>query len=494
MELAPLHPGADEFSGSRSSGATTSPADSPASFGDHDIEIAEASEVPHPTTNSCAGAIPSHYDPLHPVVLANNTFSDTLIYATLVSDVFNMPVENCIAAGIAGNLAFALATSPYVSSKVMALLPNEESRDVARNFDKVVRTLIDPGYFAYYTTAWPALGVATIPEACAFIFASALMRKGASLLLQSEMCKGSLEQQAKALVSTDEVLQPSLRALLRVMRDFTPDLVAALSRSGVSNLYAHEQGKFSAKEALDKTLFSGAVYIIATFLYYACYRALEQLGTRSTGMYQKPADLDRVKAEELKTELGTFYPDFNTSSEDSHLRFEEQQALVSGSPSRLLSPIERARVQSLSKSFEVLKSPLVNLYKDPIYRSLIELTYHYRKDPDSKNAIEAFHAIDAADLLNKVVGSLEGDKTSEDQINAYKILLQHLGIEVPSTAMTPGEIQAIQEKGIEALIQMFQSHAASRSHQPFSLLGAAQGNRGSYGAISDDDGAREEKV
>ncbi len=434
-----------------------------------------------------ASMMPSHYDPLHPVVLANNTFSDTLVYATVVSEVFNIPIENSIAAGIVGNVACALATSPYLSSKMMSLLPNEATRDHARNFDTFVRKLVDPGYLSYYTTAWPALGVATIPEACAFILASAFMRKGASLLLQSDQCKGSLEQQAEALTSTDQALQPSLNALLRVMREFTPDLVASLSRSGVSNLYAHHQGKISAKDVLNKTLFSGAVYVVCTFLYYVCYRALEQLGEKSSRLYQKPADLDRQKTEELKASLETFEPTVNsTPGEDSLSSLEENRQLIATKP-QSLSPVSRSTINSLSKNFEILKSPLVSLFKDPIYRSFVELTYHCRKDPDSKNAIEAFRAIDAADLLNKVVARLEEDTNEEAHLAAYKALLNHLGIQIPSGSLPPEVIQDAQERGLDALIKMFQAHASSHDQQKPSLLGAAQAARHSYGAIGSTD-------
>lgn len=479
------------------SGETTISTSSPGAFEDHRLDVvgARPSAGSHSIERSSC-SVPSHYDPLHPAILANTTFSDTLIYATLVSDAFNLPMENCVAAGIAGNLACALATSPYVSSKMMALLPNDASRDVARNFDKLVRRFIDPGYVAYYTTAWPVLGVATIPEACAFILASALMRKGATLLMQSDACKESVEQQAKALASTDQVLQPSLQALVRVMREFTPDLVASLSRSGINNLYgAHEKGKISAKDVLQQTLFSGAIYITATFLYYACYRALEQVGNRSTAMYQEPAKIDQEKAQQLKSELTTFDPSSNIAPQEQDLMPSEDKIPLVEGHMTAQPAVLRARVQALSKTFEVLKSPLVNLFKDPLYRSFVELTYQCRQDPDSRNAIEAFRAIDSADLLNKVVASLDSDSVAEEQIAAYKILLKQLGVDVPSGKMSAEEIQGAQERGIDALIKMFQSHASSRSahdQRGPSLLAAARGAGYGYGAISS--GAVEELV
>ena len=494
MEMAPLNQA--KIGGSLdpnfTSGETTrSSASSTGSLDEHRVDLVDSGTADGARSivrSSCS--VPSHYDPLHPVVLANTVVSETLIYATLVSDAFNLPVENCIAAGIVANIACALATSPYVSSKMMDLLPNDASRDAAKKFDKLVRTFIDPGYVAYYTTAWPVLGVATIPEAACFILASALMRKGATLLMQSDACKGSLEQQANALASTDQVLQPSLRALVRVMREFTPDLVASLSRSGISNLYgAHEKGKISAKDVVNQTLFSGAIYIAATFLYYACYRALEQVGGRSTGMYQKPADIDQEKAQQLKVDLTTFDMSSSvTSQEHDFIPQEDKMSLVENSKTAQPALL-RARTKALSKTFEVLKSPLVNLFKDPLYRGFIELTYQCRQDPDSKNAIEAFRAIDAADLLNKVIGSLDSDSVAEEQIEAYKTLLGHLGVHINSGENSPEEIQVAQERGLDALIKMFQTHASSlpaHSEGRPSLLGAAQGVGHRYGAINSD--------
>lgn len=491
MELSPLNPSNSRASADPdlTSGETT--ISSSGSFENHEIDVIErgiAEGSRSVERSSCS--VPSHYDPLHPVVLANTTFSDTLIYATLVSEVFNLPVENCIAAGIAANLAAALATSPYVSSKVMELLPNDCSRDVAKNLDKLVRTFIDPGYVAYYTTAWPVLGIATIPEAACFILASALMRKGATLLMQSEACKGSLEQQAQALASTDQVLQPSLRALVRVMTEFTPDLVASLSRSGISNLYgAHEKGKISAKDVVQQTLFSGVVYIAATFLCYACYRTLEQVGDRSTAMYQKPVDIDQKKTQQLKADLTTFDASFSVTSQEQGLMPQEDEMPLVKTPTTARPALLRARTQGLSKTFEVLKSPLVSLFKDPLYRSFIELTYQCRQDPDSKNAIEAFRSIDTADLLNKVVTSLDSDAVAEEQISAYKTLLGHLGIHINSGKISLEEIQVAQERGLDALITMFQTHAASRpahGERGPSLLAAAQGAGHSYGAINNE--------
>ena len=399
-------------------------------------------------------------------------------------------MENCIAAGIAANIAAALATSPYASSKMMDLLPNDASRDAAKKIDKLVRTFIDPGYVAYYTVAWPLLGVATVPEAVCFILASAMMRKGATLLMQSDACKGSLEQQAQALASTDQVLQPSLRALLRVMREFTPDLVASLSRSGINNLYgAHEKGKISPKEVLQQTLFSGAVYIAATFLYYACYRALEQVGDRSAAMYQRPADIDQEKTQQLKADLTTFDVSSSiTSQEHDLIQHEDKMPLVE-SQTRAQPAVLRAKTQALSKTFEVLRSPLVNLFKDPLYRSFIELTYQCRQDPDSRNAIEAFRAIDTADLLNKVVASLDSDSVAEEQIAAYKTLLGHLGVHINSREISPEKIQTAQERGLDALVKMFQTHASSRSAHDggrSSLLAAVQETNHNYGAINSE--------
>ncbi|MBX9577089.1 MAG: hypothetical protein K2W97_01265 [Chthoniobacterales bacterium] len=474
------------------SGETTrSSALSTGSVDEHRVDLVDSGTADGARSilgSSCS--VPSHYDPLHPVVLANTVVSETLIYATLVQDAFQLPMENCIAAGIVANVACALATSPYVSSKMMALLPNDASRSAARNFDALVRKCIDPGYVAYYTVAWPVLGVATIPEAACFILASALMRKGATLLMQSDACKGSIEQQAQALASTDQVLQPSLMALLRVMREFTPDLVASLSRSGINNLYgAHEKGKISAKDVINQTLFSGAIYIAATFLYYACYRALEQVGGRSTGMYQKPADIDQEKAQQLKADLTTFDPSSSSTLQEHDLVSQEDKIPLVKSSTAVPLALARAKAQALSKTFEVLKSPLVNLFKDPFYRSFIELTYQYRQDPDSRNAIEAFRAIDTADLLNKVVASLDSDSVAEEQIAAYKTLLGHLGVHINSGENSPEEIQVAQERGLDALIKMFQTHAFSRpaySEGRPSLLGAAQGAGHSYGAIRSD--------
>ncbi len=452
------------------------------SMNHHDVDFVESqvSTLPRSSTNS-SSCVPSHYDPLHPVVLANNTFSDTLVYATLISEVFNLPVKNCIAAGIVGNVMGAIATSPYVSNKIMELLPNDQTRDVARQVDAVVRKFIDPGYFTYYATAWPALGVATIPEACCFILASALMRKGASLLLQSEACKGSLERQAQALAPTDQILEPSLNALMRVMREFTPDLVASLSRSGISNVYSCHQGKSSAKDILQKTLFSSAIYVTSTFLYYACYRILEQVGTRHGGMYKEAAAMDQGKIEEVKENLINMEPHANTQEDRSSLE-EEGRPLFSSSKS--YSPVSRAQMQALSQGFQVLKSPLVSLFKDPLYRTFIALTYQYNKnDPDSKNAIEAFRAIDNAELLNKVVATFEGDEIKEEQINAYKTLLGHLGIQIPSGELSPEDIATIQQKGLNALIQTFKAHSTDTGPQQgnSSLLQVAQKG---YGAIS----------
>lgn len=426
--------------------------------------------------------VPSQYDSLYPVVVTNNTFSDTLVYATLVSDVFHLPIGNCIAAGVVANVGSAIATSPYVSHKVMELLPNDSSRNAARSFDQLARTFIDPGYLSYYTIAWPILGVSTVPEAMCFILASALMRKGASLLLESEMCKGSIKQQAEILTATDRVLQPSLTAFLRVMRSFAPDLVASLGRSGVSNLYSYGQGKIAAHDVLPKTLFSGAVYIVATFLYYACYRVLEQAGSRSAGMYQKTAQRDGEKIQDIKADLTTFQPALHTAvQEHSDSSLEEGKPLVENA-SQLFSA-SRPRMQALSKSFEVLQSPLVSLFKDPLYRRFIELTYEFRKDPDSQNAIEAFRAIDAAELLNKVVHAADGDHLKKEQLEAYTMLLKHLGIDIPSAQASVEEIQAVQEKGINALIKLFQSHASSHHQPSTSLLTATYGDVQGYGAI-----------
>lgn len=493
MELFPLNPSNISDSSRSDSELERTTHDSVSSLGsfeEHRVNLVEAGasegarSIPR---SSCSVA--SHYDSLHPAILANTVVSETLIYATLVQDAFQLPMENCVAAGIAANIAAALATSPYISSKVMALLPNDHSRDAARNLDALVRTCIDPGYVAYYTVAWPVLGVATVPEAVCFILASALMRKGATLLMQSDTCKGSLAQQAKALASTDQVVQPSLRALLRVMREFTPDLVASLSRSGINNLYgAHEKGKISPKDVLQQTLFSGAIYIAATFLYYACYRTLEQVGNRSAGMYQRPAHIDQEKTQELKTDLTSFDSSSNIAPQEHERMQQEDRMPLVESRTTVQPAVLRAKAQALSKTFEVLKSPLVNLFKDPLYRRFIELTYQCRKDPDSKNAIEAFHAIDTADLLNKVVTSLDSDSVKEEQIEAYKTLLGHLGVPINSGTNSLEEIQVAQERGIDALIKMFQTHASSlpaHDERGPSLLAAARGAGHGYGAISD---------
>lgn len=206
-------------------------------------------------------------------------------------------------------------------------------------------------------------------------------------------------------------------------------------------------------------------------------------------MYQKPADIDQKKTQQLKADLTTFDASFSVTSQEQGLMPQEDEMPLVKSSTTAQHALLRARTQALSKTFEVLKSPLVSLFKDPLYRSFIELTYQCRQDPDSKNAIEAFRSIDTADLLNKVVTSLDSDSAAEEQISAYKTLLGHLGIHINSGKISLEEIQVAQERGLDALITMFQTHAASRpvhDEGRSSLLAAALGAGHNYGAINNE--------
>ena len=157
-------------------------------------------------------------------------------------------------------------------------------------------------------------------------------------------------------------------------------------------------------------------------------------------------------------------------------------------PTAAESRIARAQARAFAKNFEFLKSPLVNLFKDPVYRVFIELTHRYRKDPDSENAIEAFHAIDAAPLLKEVMASFDSDAAEEEQIKAYKTLLGHLGVEIPSGKLSPATVQAAQERGLDALIKMFQAYASSPAadHQQQPLLSIPkESGYGATGVLED---------
>lgn len=410
-----------------------------------------------------------HYDPIYPTTLLNITFSDTLFFATLVSKAFNIPAKNCLAAGLLGNFSSALVSSPYVSAKIQELLP-EASQSTTKNFDtliqKYIKPYIKPSFFTYYTVAWSALGTSTLPETLCCILACALIKNGTAHLLETHSYKEPLTQQAQTLSSSNKTMQSANQALFRVIKEFTPDLMASLTRSGLSNIYEYTEGKVAAEDIIPKTLFSTTVFIVATFLYYACYRFLEQVGTQSLNLYQEEATVDIANIHTLQRELQSFRTEG---------RSEETASLLE-SQSTTINITERHNIEKFLQAFQWLQSPLVSLFKDPLYRAFIATTYEFRNDPYSKNAIKAFQTIDALELLKNFINSCNTNEIKEEELRAFQTLLPILNTQDINNPDTP----------MDALIKFFQTHAAPKKEiQSGSLLSQAASTV-KYGAIEQE--------
>jgi len=433
--------------------------------------------------SSSSSSWPGYDDPLHPTNLVTNTVSDTATYVTLVTWAFNLPLENCAAAGIVGNIAAAVVNSPYVTEKALTLFP-EASRNTAKNaatgLDETARGITHPPYLAYYVAAWCALGFTTVPKVLTFILVSSFIRQAAKCLMESEHVQGTLVQQAEELTSpTGQEMDLSMRAFLRVMREFTPELVGALARSGLSNLSDYAEGKKTGEEVLSKTLFSGAVFVAATFLYYVAYRALEQGGHQALDVYGEVGEEGKKQIQDLSQELTKFSPDTLTSN----------QGISSSSQSSQEGVVVKARAAAFSKAFRFLNSPLTSLFKDPIYRRLMEETYRHRNDPNSQEARKAFKALDTVSLLKKFVDSFEKKSVKEEERRAFKMLLNSLGIHGDVENASYQELHAVQQSALEALEQMFQKYATARtpsSHEDserMPLVGGTGGG-GNYGSTN----------
>lgn len=431
---------------------TTLPSDSPDSgvLGAHEVKQSISSARNFSLSeNSFFGTEPAHSDPLQLANLTNNVVSDTATYVTIVPWAFDIPLENGVAAGILSNVAGAIVNSSYLTEKAVALLPDsyrESVRSGAKAFDEGIRTYTHPPYLAYYVAAWCALKVTTVPKICAFILLSSFVRQAAKYFLESERSKGTLVEQAEALTSAQQV-DPAVRALIRAMRDFTPELVAALARSGFSNFNQYAEGKQTANEVFSKTLFSGAIFTVAMFMYYVGYRALEQAEQQRLGVYNKAAASDGEKIQELKSQL-------------------ENTNFMSASDQEV-----KDKAVALSKAFSFLSSPLTSLFKDPIYRAFMKATYFHRENPNSREAVQAFQAIDIVGLLQKFVESFKTRPIQQEQREAFQKLLTALGVHVDLEQASSQDLGLIENNALDALHDMFQKYSATSSP---SLLASAE--------------------
>ncbi|MCX6957828.1 MAG: hypothetical protein NT164_04755 [Verrucomicrobiae bacterium] len=352
----------------------------------------------------------NHYDPLHPIVLINNTLTDGIQFPLILPRAFpTVKFDDCVRAGLAANLVSAFVASPYLQAQLLQRVPRY-SHPAIRNIDGVTRQLLDIPYVFYYVPGWYELKLGTLSRiAGLFILPSAIARKLTWRFFQSKLYRGSLEQRAAELTSHPR-MTPILLAFKDALERFGPDIVAAITRSFCSNLLDYNQGTISAEEVYTKTRWSAGVYTIATIGFYTFYRILEAViirtQMRAAGSYQDFAHTDLQKVEHLKKSLS------DLESPSSSSRSLVDSPLQCDRVTSTIQHLTDARVDSLSHTLKFLDSPVTNLMSDPFYR------WSFGND---QNAIDSFRVLDALKFLRTMLPSLKSANVPEQQ-QAYAAL------------------------------------------------------------------------
>ena len=445
----------------------------------------------------------NHYDPLHPIVLINNTLTDGIQFPLILPRAFpTMKFDDCVRAGLAANIVSSLAASPYLQAQLFARSPRC-SHAAIRSVDAVTRTLVDIPYVFYYVPGWYALKLGTASRITfGFILPSALARKATWRFVQSKAYRGSLEQRAEAFTSHDPRMTPIQWAFKDALERFGPDIVAATTRSFFSNLYDYHQGTISAEEVFTKTAYSAGVYTIATLGFYSFYRILEAViirtQMRAAGSYQDFARADLQKAQVFKKTLSALK--LSSSNGLSLLESLSESDRVTST----IQHVTDGRVDSLSHTLKFLDSPVTNLMSDPFYR------WSFGNDP---NAIESFRVLDALKFLRTMLPSLKSADTLEKQ-QAYAALTTLKSYLIPNA--NRGDIESggdmrfmaqssramltrfstvvndpIPQNKIDALIEFFEKFSTPPT-RPESLLGAAR--YPTYHAVDQNEDAENGKL
>ncbi|MBX9576897.1 MAG: hypothetical protein K2W97_00290 [Chthoniobacterales bacterium] len=395
----------------------------------------------------------NHYDPLHPIVLANTTLTDGIQFPLILPTAFGMQRSDCVNAGLAANLVSAFAASPYLQAQLLQRVPRC-SHPAIRNIDGVIRQLVDIPYVFYYVPGWYELKLGAFSRiAGLFILPSAIARKLTWRLFQSKAYRGSLEQRAEALTSVDPRWTATQWAFKDALERFGPDIVAATARSFFSNLYDYHQGTISAEEVFTKTVYSAGVYTIATIGFYTFYRIVEAVmirtQVRAAGSYQDFARADLQKIQRLKTSLSALKssPSNSRSLVDSPPQSEQSKAVI--------QHLTDAGVDSLSHTLKFLDSPVANLMGDPFYRCRFS---------HDQNAIESFRALDALKFLRTMLPSLKSANVPEQQ-QAYAALTTLKNYLMPNADY--GDIESESDTRITAQNFLFVfSRFSTDAHDP----------------------------
>lgn len=393
----------------------------------------------------------NHYDPLHPMVLINNTLTDGIQFPLILPSAFGMQRSDCVRAGLAANIVSSLAASPYLQAQLFARSPRC-SHAAIRSVDAVTRTLVDIPYVFYYVPGWYALKLGTASRITfGFILPSALARKATWRFVQSKAYRGSLEQRAEAFTSRDPRMTPIQWAFKDALERFGPDIVAATTRSFFSNLYDYHQGAISAEEVFTKTAYSAGVYTIATLGFYSFYRILEAViirtQMRAAGSYQDFARADLQKAQVFKKTLSALK--LSSSNGLSLLESLSQSDRVTST----IQHVTDGQVDSLSHTLKFLDSPVTNLMSDPFYR------WSFGNDP---NAIDSFRVLDALKFLRTMLPSLKSANVPEQQ-QAYAALTT-----LKNYLISNDKYDSLPQNKIDSLIAFFKKFSKPSTSAPTS--------------------------
>lgn len=360
----------------------------------------------------------NHYDPLHPIVVANTTLTDGIQFPIFLPWAFQMKLADCVKAGLAADLISSLRTSPYLQAKLLACFPSCTHAPI-RGVNAIARQLVDPGYVFYYIPGWYELKLGTAARIAGYyILPSAIIRKLTWRFFQGQFYRGSLKQRALAVTAHDPRMTSVQLAFKDALERFGPDIVAATARSFLSNLDDYNHGKISSEEIFTKTIWSASVYMMATIGFYTFYRILEAVMIRTQvkapDSYQDFARADLQKIQCFKRELSFLKPASSRS-----------RSLITSSPSQnklamsCFQDLSDVRVDALSHALKFLDSPVANLMGDPFYR------WSFGHD---QNAIESFRVLDASKLLRIILPFLKSADVQEKKqaYAAFMILKNYL--------------------------------------------------------------------
>jgi len=405
----------------------------------------------------------NHYDPLHPVKLLPAVIADMFVSSLVVNYFFKIPFKYGIPAWLCANFIASAVASPYLTAAIEARSPNWAKSGIRNFFTS--GDYWNSVFWNYYTPAWSIMGQdkkdfnVTPLEAACFMALSGLARQQADSWINKNSLY-SWNQDTRSFVEKNPYAWSqeniNTRALLprwqtwRVLCDYAPDVVAALARSGSSNGYNYLLGRAAAATIIPSTERSGLIFMGGFLGYYALYRLIEY---SLHPCYREKAKIDQINLQTLHSviqNVANFGLDASLEEVNPTRTGEERPLLAATRSTGSDAPRSGVSKEILIASLDVLRSHLINWFKDPLlYRGGI---IGQQPSPEVERAYRAIDLLDMykARITDPTINSEQIKEASQQLLAALKAdQTNHTDIE---TAPLNG-IGA--PNGIDALIKLF---------------------------------------